>query len=277
MSADIAARLARLAALEEENAALKSALEGERLRAARRGRLSVRACPAQHSPARAARSLCALPPRRRLLSLARRVANSSLLTLSRPRPCPLLPARPAARAGAPTGDVAGEGAGAGAAPERSYGNMKLWVGTWNMGAVDPFLDPAVLAASGAPPAPRAAGARDLSPFIPLGYDLYVLGVQEGIADAVFDAVEAHTGCFRLPLHAKLFPARDVTATHDARIRSRRQGRAIKAQAFLDDAKAGYKPELFSSTADMVRASPPSPSHVDLGRQTHRRGLRRATG
>ena len=63
--------------------------------------------------------------------------------------------------------------------------MKIWVGTWNMGAVDPFLD-AELAKN-----PEQV-ERMLSPFIPQGYDLYVLGVQEGISDRVYEAGEGMT-------------------------------------------------------------------------------------
>ena len=72
-------------------------------------------------------------------------------------------------------DSSGEGA-----VKRSYGEMKIWVGTWNMGAVDPFMDETV---SSNPEEME----RLLSPFIPQGYDLYVLGVQEGVSDRVYDA------------------------------------------------------------------------------------------
>lgn len=125
--------------------------------------------------------------------------------------------------------------------------MKLWVGTWNMGAVDPFLEMDLKA--------NPDGVhRMLQPFIPVGYDLYVLGVQEGISDKVFEAVEQHTSTFRVPLNAKLYPARDVTreGAQGTKIRSRRVGRAVKLQSFIDEARAGVKPEPVTSTADMVR-------------------------
>ena len=63
--------------------------------------------------------------------------------------------------------------------------MKIWVGSWNMGAVDPFLN-AEIAKN-----PEQV-ERLLSPFIPQGYDLYVLGVQEGISDKVYEAGACHS-------------------------------------------------------------------------------------
>lgn len=113
-----------------------------------------------------------------------------------------------------------------------------------MGAVDPFLGMDIRSNA-------ETCSRMLGPFVPQGYDVYVLGIQEGISDKVFEAFEAHTGAFRLPLNAKLYPAREVSNQGESRLRSRRMGRAIIAQAFIDDAKAGYKPEPVASTADMV--------------------------
>ena len=115
--------------------------------------------------------------------------------------------------------------------------MKIWTGTWNMGAADPFLD-----------ADAATRERLLAAFVPKEYDVYVLGVQEGISDAIFEAVEAHTGAFRLPLNARLYTARDIGGS---RVRSRRVGRAIKVQAFIQDAEDGLRPEPVVSTTDMV--------------------------
>ncbi len=122
--------------------------------------------------------------------------------------------------------------------------MKLWVGTWNMGTRDPFQGMEVKTN----PADRDKAAQLLAPFLPMGYDVYVLGVQEGICDAVFDAVEAVTETFRLPLNCRVYPARDT-----GKVRSRRLGRAIKAQAFIDDARAGVAADPVVSTADMVSA------------------------
>lgn len=129
------------------------------------------------------------------------------------------------------------------APRKQYGEMRLWVGSWNMGAKDPFLEMNISRETD-------AISRMLAPFIPKGYDVYVLGVQEGISDKVFEAVEAYTGTFRLPLNAKLYPAREHSSG-DTKVRSRRMGRAISVQSFLDDAKAGLFPDVVASTSDML--------------------------
>jgi len=115
--------------------------------------------------------------------------------------------------------------------------MKIWTGTWNMGAADPFLD-----------ADAETANKLLAPFIPLDYDVYVLGIQEGISDSIFSAVEAYTGAFRLPLNARLYSARDASG---AQLRSRRVGRAIKIEDFIHDADEGLKPDPVVSTTDML--------------------------
>lgn len=127
-----------------------------------------------------------------------------------------------------------------APPKVSFGEVRIWTGTWNMGAVDPFLDLNL-------ERNMDAVARQLGPFVPLGYDIYVLGVQEGISDKVFEAVAAYTGTFRLPLHCKLYPAREGHGS----VRSRRMGRAISAQSFIDEARAGVHPDPVVTTADML--------------------------
>lgn len=106
-----------------------------------------------------------------------------------------------------------------------------------MGAADPFLD-----------ADAETASKLLAPFIPLDYDVYVLGIQEGISDSIFSAVEAYTGAFRLPLNARLYSARDASG---AQVRSRRVGRAIKIEDFIHDADEGLKPDPVVSTTDML--------------------------
>jgi hypothetical protein len=128
-------------------------------------------------------------------------------------------------------------------PKKAYGEVRIWTGTWNMGAVDPFLDRNI-------DRDYDFVSRMLGPFVPHGYDLYVLGVQEGISDKVFDAVAAYTGTFRLPLHCKLYPAREGHSISSS-VRSRRLGRAIPVQSFIDEASAGALPEPVVSTADML--------------------------
>lgn len=74
----------------------------------------------------------------------------------------------------------------GSTPARplSSRDVRIWVGTWNMGAADPFID-----GGGIIDEQRSAGM--LSNFVPHGYQLYVLGVQEGVSENVYHAVEAY--------------------------------------------------------------------------------------
>ncbi|RLN26964.1 hypothetical protein BBJ28_00015843 [Nothophytophthora sp. Chile5] len=62
-------------------------------------------------------------------------------------------------------------------------DIRMWVGTWNMGAADPFEDSRGLL-------DEQRSAAMLRPFLPHGYQLYVLGVQEGVSENVYHAVEA---------------------------------------------------------------------------------------
>lgn len=64
-------------------------------------------------------------------------------------------------------------------------------------------------------------------------------------------MEAHTGTFRLPLNAKLYPAREHKRELGKGVRSRRLGRAIPVQSFLDDARDGILPDSVASTGDML--------------------------
>ncbi|RLN54859.1 hypothetical protein BBJ29_002480 [Phytophthora kernoviae] len=63
-------------------------------------------------------------------------------------------------------------------------DVRLWVGTWNMGAADPFED-------GKGIIDEQRSATMLQNFLPHGYHLYVLGVQEGVSENVYHAVEAY--------------------------------------------------------------------------------------
>ncbi|CAI5734187.1 unnamed protein product [Hyaloperonospora brassicae] len=81
-------------------------------------------------------------------------------------------------------------AGATAPPSLSPGerinerDVRMWVGTWNMGAADPFDD-------GKGIIDEQRSAAMLQNFLPHGYQLYVLGVQEGVSENVYHAVEAY--------------------------------------------------------------------------------------
>jgi len=67
--------------------------------------------------------------------------------------------------------------------------VHIWAGTWNVGAAEPVGGP-----KGCKPA-------DLERFAAKGYDLYVLAVQEGMSDRVFEEFAAATGTVRLSLTA----------------------------------------------------------------------------
>ncbi|TYZ57719.1 hypothetical protein PybrP1_006294 [[Pythium] brassicae (nom. inval.)] len=70
-------------------------------------------------------------------------------------------------------------------PQRvSSSDVRMWVGTWNMGAADPFVDGAGIIDE------QRSGAM-LQHLLPHGYQLYVLGVQEGVSENVYHAVEAY--------------------------------------------------------------------------------------
>lgn len=66
----------------------------------------------------------------------------------------------------------------------SSNDVRMWVGTWNMGAADPFVDGAGIIDE------QRSGAM-LQHLLPHGYQLYVLGVQEGVSENVYHAMEAY--------------------------------------------------------------------------------------
>lgn len=69
--------------------------------------------------------------------------------------------------------------------------IKIWTGTWNLGASDPFAG-----------MERQRAHRLINPFVTPGYDVYCLGVQECIGDSIFECVQgllAAEGYFRLNL------------------------------------------------------------------------------
>lgn len=66
----------------------------------------------------------------------------------------------------------------------SSSDVRMWVGTWNMGAADPFVDGSGIIDE------QRSGAM-LQHLLPHGYQLYVLGVQEGVSENVYHAVEAY--------------------------------------------------------------------------------------
>ena len=103
--------------------------------------------------------------------------------------------------------------------------------------------------------------------MPRGYDLYVLGVQEGLSDRVFEAVAAWTDTFRVPLHTKFHSASvpagvvppgtaaaDTVSSGNSAMPSRMErkaGRAICVQQFMDEMAVGIFPDTHVSTVDML--------------------------
>ena len=136
----------------------------------------------------------------------------------------------------------GPEAAAGPPPPRTVSDVRIWTGTWNLGTADPFArldvdkNPDVV-------------ERVLGPLVPRDYDIYVLGVQEAVSDRIFRAVARFTGCYQLPLHAKLEPAKE--SGDKGGVRSRRMGRAICVQEFIDEARQGRHPQRASSMTDML--------------------------
>lgn len=144
-------------------------------------------------------------------------------------------------------------------PKSSNGKLKVWVGSWNVGAEvrriaciadfglatslqwisrthfeqDPFDDLETIDPSD--PRHMEIITSRLESFVPSDCDLYVMGVQEGVSDTVFDAVAAYTGCFRLPLMTKLMPAKESSSSQ---VRSRRMGQAMNVATFYEDFEAG---------------------------------------
>ena len=127
--------------------------------------------------------------------------------------------------------------------------------------------------------------RLLSPFVPRGYDLYVLGVQEGVSDRVYEAIASWTETFRVPLHTSFYSAtvpHGVTplrttgpgggngssaayvssssvgggdaggAPTGPRVRiARKHGRAVAVQQLIDEARLGIAPDPCTNTVDML--------------------------
>lgn len=143
------------------------------------------------------------------------------------------------------GDVSigvGPDAARGPPPPRTVSDVRIWTGSWNVGAKDPFAGMDV-------DKNLDVVERVLSPFVPRDYDIYVLGVQEGVNDSLYRAVARFTGCYQLPLHAKLEPAKEAAET--AGVRSRRMGRAVCVQEFINDARKGKHPQRAASMTDML--------------------------
>jgi hypothetical protein len=76
--------------------------------------------------------------------------------------------------------------------------LKLWVGSWNLSGKEPFIN-----------IPTSKATSFLLPFIPSGYDIYVLGIQECINENLFEIIDTllnAEGCRRLRLELPRLPS-----------------------------------------------------------------------
>lgn len=133
---------------------------------------------------------------------------------------------------------------------RRIGDLRVWTGTFNMNAKDPFTNIDIN---------RNIDklSQHLADFVPKQCDLYVLAVQEGTSDAFLDAVSLYTGCYRLPLNAKLLPAKLMS-----KVRSRRMGHAMQVEEIIQSEIVGNELPPVDSPGDMVCCR--QPGHRSLG-------------
>jgi len=102
--------------------------------------------------------------------------------------------------------------------------LRFWICTWNLGAAEPY------------PA-RGRAPRDLGWFVPDGYDLYCLNVQEAASEDLFDAFEQRLsmqGLIRLNLSGRAVDQygrvlagaapRDGSNSADTKVEDEAQGR-----------------------------------------------------
>lgn len=73
--------------------------------------------------------------------------------------------------------------------------IKLWVGTWNLASCDPFTQKNLSIRMSMTSMTRLIGDdkidQILDSLIPQGYEMYVLGIQEGTSRSVFTAIEQY--------------------------------------------------------------------------------------
>lgn len=138
----------------------------------------------------------------------------------------------------------------------SSGGLRLFCGSWNMGAKCPFED-------------SSYTADELSDFLVPDCHVYVIAVQEGVSDRVYDAVEAATGCMRLHLGQTVTsprPARGVSVAGEGKEIPRYSDRVLGRG---DGSFVGQK---FTGIAAFVRPSVAGKVRL-LGAYSHSFGAR----
>eukprot|EP01033_Poteriospumella_lacustris_P010291 gene10291-7309_t len=94
--------------------------------------------------------------------------------------------------------------------------LRIWTGTWNVSGKEPF--------SGME---KERAKRLLQPFVPAGYDIYALSVQDCVSESIFecfDALQASEGCRRLRLmNASGTPVTNDDGTDPSRLYGRGDG------------------------------------------------------
>jgi hypothetical protein len=101
--------------------------------------------------------------------------------------------------------------------------LRLWTGTWNVGGKEPFAG-----------MEKERAKRLLQPFVPEGYDIYALSVQDCATDSVFecfDALQTTEGCRRLRMMTSSgTPATTDDGTDPSRLYGRGDG-SLKSLKF----------------------------------------------
>lgn len=112
------------------------------------------------------------------------------------------------------------------------GLVRIWVGTWNLGAAEPLS---------ATRQRSRAGRLLRRGFVPCGYDVYCLGVQEAVSESIYETIESLLSledCERVLLTQWALRAHDTNSAHGHRPKSRlTKGAAGKQQTRTSETHA----------------------------------------
>ena len=125
--------------------------------------------------------------------------------------------------------------------------MKIWTGTWNLGSNEPFTG-----------MDKSRAQRLLQPFVPVGYDIYVLGVQDCLSESVFECMEGllqAEGCRRMNIDldesTTIEGNRHVNGNHNL---SSSTGISVDASKILGRTDGSLLSSKFTGIAVFVRSS-----------------------